>query len=182
MIEISKEIMPYWNIGLTRENIARAYKSGNRLNSNCFIVFDAINQYVQLNISDLQLDNGILNARINDVTSLPKNVVKVAVENGHLIAYYNEEENVVSKVDLGNVVGPPGTAATIAVGSVSTGAAGSNATVQNSGTSSAAVLDFTIPRGNTGAKGDKGDDGVTPTFSIENGHLYVDYDNPYTPT
>lgn len=63
--------------------------------------------------------------------------------------------------------GKDGAAATITVGTVTTGAAGSAATVKNSGTSNAAVLDFTIPRGATGAtgatgaKGDKGDTGAT---------------------
>jgi hypothetical protein len=50
--------------------------------------------------------------------------------------------------------GADGAAATIAVGAVTTGAAGSDATVTNSGTPSAAELDFTIPRGDTGAQGD----------------------------
>jgi hypothetical protein len=49
--------------------------------------------------------------------------------------------------------GAAGTAATIAIGTVSTGAAGSSATVVNSGTSSAAVFDFSIPRGDTGSGG-----------------------------
>jgi hypothetical protein len=49
--------------------------------------------------------------------------------------------------------GPSGSAATINVGSVTTGAAGSSATISNTGTSSAAVFDFTIPRGDTGATG-----------------------------
>lgn len=49
--------------------------------------------------------------------------------------------------------GAPGTAATIAVGTVTTGAAGSSAVITNSGSSSAAVFDFTIPRGDTGASG-----------------------------
>ena len=52
--------------------------------------------------------------------------------------------------------GPAGAAATIAVGTVTTGAAGSSATVTNTGTSSAAVFDFTIPRGDTGAPGSSG--------------------------
>lgn len=30
--------------------------------------------------------------------------------------------------------------------------------------------------------GEKGDTGISPTFSIESGNLYADYDNPYTPT
>jgi hypothetical protein len=46
--------------------------------------------------------------------------------------------------------GPKGDAATVAVGTVSTGAAGSSATITNVGTSTAAVLNFAIPRGDTG--------------------------------
>ena len=43
--------------------------------------------------------------------------------------------------------GPSGSAATIAAGSTTTGKAGTSAAAANSGTSSAAILDFTIPRG-----------------------------------
>lgn len=46
--------------------------------------------------------------------------------------------------------GPPGQAATIQVGSVSGSAPGSPPTVVNVGTSSNAILDFTIPRGEPG--------------------------------
>ena len=53
--------------------------------------------------------------------------------------------------------GPQGASATMTVGSVTTGVAGSSAAVTNSGTSTAAVLDFTIPRGDTGAAGADGD-------------------------
>ena len=54
--------------------------------------------------------------------------------------------------------GAAGAAATIAVGTVLTGAAGSNVLITNSGTSSAASFDFSIPRGDTG---DTGADGAT---------------------
>ena len=57
--------------------------------------------------------------------------------------------------------GADGAAATIAVGTVTTGAAGSKAAVTNEGTSSAAVLNFTIPQGAKGDKGDKGEKGDT---------------------
>ena len=46
--------------------------------------------------------------------------------------------------------GEPGAAATITVGSTTTGAAGTQASVTNSGTKYAAVLNFTIPRGEQG--------------------------------
>ena len=65
--------------------------------------------------------------------------------------------------------GDTGDAATITVGSTSTGAPGTNASVTNSGTSSAAVLNFTIPRGDKGDKGDTGatgSPGVAATISV----------------
>ena len=43
--------------------------------------------------------------------------------------------------------GPPGAAATITAGTTTTGNAGTSATASNSGTSSAAIFDFAIPRG-----------------------------------
>lgn len=120
-------------------------------------------------------------------------------------------------VDLGQVVPD------IGIGTVTTGAAGSQASASISGTTGDVSLNLTIPRGNTGAQGPKGatgdtgpqgpkgatgdtgpqgpkgetgaagpqgprgatgpqgEPGISPTFSIENGHLYADYDNPYTP-
>ena len=59
--------------------------------------------------------------------------------------------------------GANGTAASVSVGSTSTGAAGSNASVTNSGTSSAATLNFTIPRGATGSTGPAGAAGAAGT-------------------
>lgn len=49
--------------------------------------------------------------------------------------------------------GPAGNAATITIGSVTTSAPGTSASVTNSGTSSAAVLDFVLPKGKDGADG-----------------------------
>lgn len=108
------------------------------------------------------------------------------VENGHLIAFYKEGEEM-AKVDLGQVVGPQGPAG--AKGA--TGAQGPKGDPGEQGPQG--------PKGDTGAQGPKGDtgaqgpqgargatgpagkDGISPTFSIEGGHLYADYDNPYTP-
>jgi hypothetical protein len=46
--------------------------------------------------------------------------------------------------------GSAGTAATITIGAVTTGSAGSSVSVTNSGTSTAAILNFTIPKGDPG--------------------------------
>lgn len=64
-----------------------------------------------------------------------------------------------------SIRGATGSAATVSVGSVTTGEAGSSATVTNSGTTEAAVLDFVIPKGD---KGDKGNDGSDAEVTAEN--------------
>ena len=63
--------------------------------------------------------------------------------------------------------GPSGSAATIAVGNVTSG---SSASVVNSGTSSAAVFDFVLPKGDKGDTGDTGSTGPTgPQGATGNG-------------
>jgi collagen type VII alpha len=52
--------------------------------------------------------------------------------------------------------GPTGSAATLTLGTVTTGTAGSPAAITNSGTTSAAVFNFTIPTGPTGPTGPQG--------------------------
>lgn len=93
--------------------------------------------------------------------------------NGDLIYTLNGRE-----VNLGHVVGgggeggggTPGQAATITVGETITGEPGTNAGVVNVGTSNAAVLKFTIPRGTDGKDGPTGPagaDGHTPTRGVD---------------
>lgn len=65
--------------------------------------------------------------------------------------------------------GDPGTTgadATVAVGTTTTLPAGSNATVTNVGVPSAAVFNFGIPKGDTGAAGQDGTDGYSPTATV----------------
>jgi hypothetical protein len=71
--------------------------------------------------------------------------------------------------------GDTGTSATVAAGTTTTGAAGTNASVSNSGSSSAAVFDFTIPRGNTGATGQ----GYTARGLWNSATTYAAYDVVY---
>ena len=62
--------------------------------------------------------------------------------------------------------GAAGTAATVTAGTTTTGAAGTNASVTNSGTTSAAVFNFTIPRGDKGDDGEDGQDGAAGPNSV----------------
>ena len=66
-------------------------------------------------------------------------------------------------IEFAKVPGPPGPAATLVVGTTTTSAPGGNANVVNSGSSTAAVLDFTIP---TGAQGPQGIQGLPGTGDV----------------
>lgn len=61
--------------------------------------------------------------------------------------------------------GSSGSSATVRVGSVTTGAPGSSAVVTNSGTSSAVILNFTLPAGAPGAAGTGSGPGATVSTS-----------------
>ena len=80
---------------------------------------------------------------------------------------------------LQGAVGSPGTAATISAGLTTTGAAGTPASVINSGTSSAAVFDFTIPQGIQGNQGIQGIQGIQgpagPPGPAGEGATYVSF-------
>ena len=70
-----------------------------------------------------------------------------------------------------------GIAATIEVGTVTTGAAGTDASVTNVGTEQRAILNFVIPRGDTGASGEQGSAGVgfddADEISINDGNINI---------
>jgi len=89
-----------------------------------------------------------------------------------------EVDEAVIEIEVGSAGGPPGgpgadgPAGTITVNSTTTGAPGSNASVTNVGTSSAALLDFVIPRGDQGLKGDPGIQGPAGD-GISKRHDYV---------
>ena len=73
-----------------------------------------------------------------------------------------DEQNTYSFTYLAakGAIGATGAAATIKVGTTTTGAAGTQAAVTNTGTSSAAVFDFTIPKGADGQNGTNGLDAL----------------------
>ena len=90
-----------------------------------------------------------------------------SVEKGHLYATYRKENNEMARIDLGQVIGPVGPKG-------DTGAKGD--------TGPQGPIGPKGDKGATGATGPKGDPGISPTFTVEaDGHLYADYDHPYTP-
>lgn len=66
-----------------------------------------------------------------------------------------------------SIIGPKGPAGTITIGTVTTGNAGTNASVTNVGTQTDAILNFTIPKGDKGDKGDTGATGATGAQGIQ---------------
>ena len=105
----------------------------------------------------------------------------------HIDEYYNlswTNNGGLENPELINIKGPKGdkgnmgTAATISIGTVLTGEAGTSVSITNSGSNNAAILDFVIPKGD---KGDKGDPfRITKIYkSISN--MNSDYNNPDIP-
>lgn len=121
---------------------------------------------------DLKADKSSLdetNARVesnhNATTSIQSDIVDINKDiEGINTALEAKQDKLTAGTNItieGNVIsaaGGSGSTISVAVGQTTTGAAGTNASVTNSGTESALVLDFTIPQG---PKGDKGDTGAT---------------------
>ena len=77
-----------------------------------------------------------------------------------------------ASVNIKGAKGDTGTAASIKIGSVTTGAAGSNASVTNSGTASNVVLNFTLPRGKDGGVTVDAELSDTSTNPVQNKAIY----------
>lgn len=156
----------YFNVTLSRDMIAQAYSDNESYNAMCFLVGPVSDNLPRgFKILDVSIDNGNLKIEYDNKTPYQ---VHFYIENGFLYCKFTEGGNIMAIVDLGNVIGPQGP----------TGATGATGPQGPQG-----------PTGATGAAGADGADGISPTFFIgdgtggtTNGHLYADYDNPYTPT
>ena len=140
-----------------------------------------------LNDLDTEAKNNLV-AAINEAAQTGGGGANIAlrVEGGYIQYTVDGKtwSNLIAVADLKGQQGDPGkdgapgkdgVAATVAVGTVITGAAGSAAEVVNRGTSNAAVFDFKIPQGEPGKDGSPGKDGadgITPTIG-DNGNWYI---------
>jgi hypothetical protein len=96
-------------------------------------------QSFSISTNEASLGSGYL---VNSSNSISTGVVKALVIDN------------ANKIRLADAT--PGSAATVTVGTTTTGSPGTSASVTNSGTTSAAVFNFTIPQGATGATGSPG--------------------------
>lgn len=103
-------------------------------------------------LSDLNTtDKSNLVAAVNEVLSKVGTGGSGTIDPGEIAAAV--EDYLSANPPAQGEPGAPGAAATVTVGTVTTGAPGSSAAVSNSGTDTNAVFDFTIPRGNDGNSG-----------------------------
>ena len=104
-------------------------------------------------LSELKGDKGDTGAKIVSVSFVTDDMVFV-LDDASTVTLTD------AKTDLKGDKGDTGDAATLDVGTTTTGTAGTDANVVNAGTTSAAVFNFTIPRGDKGETGDQGDKGL----------------------
>lgn len=157
------------NVTLPRTKIAEAYRNNESYNSYCFLVGPASNYLPKgFSILDAKLKEGNLMVKYTNNTG---EKAEFYIENGHLFLKLTKGGKIMSLVDLGNVIGPQGPQG-------ETGATGAQGPQGPQGETGA-----------TGAQGPAGADGVSPSFVLGDGtggtiagHLYADYDNPYTPS
>lgn len=111
---------------------------------------------------ELQLvdDENNITTPIFTVEVYPSNIDSSAVESKNEFTALIKALQEVEELKKNGLKGDPGDAATISVGTVTASAPGGDPVVTNSGTSSAAVFDFVLPRGATGPQGPKGPDEV----------------------
>lgn len=147
----------YFNVTLSLEMIAQAYRDNQSYDSHCFLVGPISNYLPEgFEIMKAELVNGNLTVEYKNNTGA---TAEFYIEGGELFLKLTKGGIIMALVDLGNVVGPQG-----AIGPQG-------------------------PTGATGPQGPQGDAGISPTFVLGDGtggttagHLYTDYDNPYTPT
>lgn len=105
-------------------------------------------------------DTGSTGATGNGITNITKTSTSGLIDT-YTISYTNGDSSTYTIANgkdgrdgVNGTNGQDGQAATITVGTTTTGEAGTNASVTNSGTSSNAVFNFTIPQGEKGEQGD----------------------------
>lgn len=124
--------------------------------------------------SIVAMDADFDNTNRNDMAIISSSVEKEDTAK----LYINNGTEWVYLCDLSGVQGAKGDAATVTVGTVTAGDAGSDPLVTNAGTPAAAVLNFVIPKGD---KGDKGDPGVgISSITLTSGNHTPGTEDTYT--
>ena len=145
--------------------IAQAYHENLTYDSHCYILGPLTGDVPEPYIldDDIYMENGDLKVVYHQHSGYQKEYV---IRHGDLICIIRKDGKIMAAVNLGNVVGPQGPKG-------ETGATGATGPQGPQGETGAT--------GATGPQGPQGLQGISPTFYIQNGDLYADYDNPYDP-
>jgi len=100
------------------------------------------------------------------VVSIPNSSWNADTRNVDVASGNNDLSVTLLPISTIGPIGPPGAAATIQVGTTTTVAAGTPASVLNGGTANAAVLNFLIPQGPQGPSGAAGAAGAAATIQV----------------
>lgn len=174
----------YFNVTLSRDMIAQAYLNNQSYNSECFLVGPVSDNLPDgFIIENVELVEGHLQIRYTNSTGY---MVEFYIEEGELYCKFTEGGIVMALVDLGNVIGPQGPQGVQG----ETGPQGpTGATGATGATGPEGPQGPTGATGATGPQGPQGPAGISPSFVMGDGtggtvagHLYADYDNPYTPS
>lgn len=139
---------------------------GSQDNGSVYIKGDSSYQFVanlQGNIGP-KGDKGDKGEQGNGISSIVKQGTSGLVDT-YLITF--TDGSTFTYEVINGAVGKDGKTPTIDIGEITTLASGSNATVTNSGTNTALILNFGLPRGGTGPKGDTGATPILQSIIVE---------------
>lgn len=134
----------------------RQYEEGTIYEAGVGIYFSDGGDHTNINVEDEILDK--INLNTEDIQALN---TRMTTAEGNISALDGRLTTAEGDIDAieARVTAIENDPATVSVGTTTTGAEGTQASVTNSGTAHNAVLNFTIPKGDTGATGATGPQG-----------------------
>lgn len=151
----------YFNTMLPRDMIAQAYRDRLSYSAHCYLRGPLMGDVPEPYIIDDEFsldEQGNLVVIYHQHSGYQKEFY--INDDGILVCRIYEDGEIMTEISLGNVIGPPGPQ----------GERGPQG-----------IQGIQGETGAPGAPGADGADGITPTFFIEDGDLYADYDHPYDP-
>lgn len=137
------------------------YNTVTLVGSQVQIDFDeqmtVISGLLQVEIQMIDPEGKTISTPIFAVNVMPSNINTLQIESTSEFGALTDALAEVENLKQNGLKGDPGEAATIQVGTVTASEPGGNPAVTNSGTENAAVLNFTLPRGEPGSMWYQGD-------------------------
>lgn len=164
---------------LPRDMIAQAYQERLSYGAHCFLRGPLMGDIPEPYVIDDEFsldEDGNLQVIYHQHSGYQKEFY--INDSGQLVCRIMENGEIMSEVTLGNVIGPPGPEGPQGPQG-DPGPEGAQGPQGETGPQGPQGIQGI--QGETGPQGPQGDPGIVPTFYIQNGDLYADYDNPYNP-